>query len=103
MPNLIWNNNRLTAGGGLHLGYVQPTPSGPPTDYDGNVYQTVTIGSQVWMKEYLRTEHYNDGTPIPNLLMQLIGEMIQQVRFVTMIMTKQLIKSLTVLSIIGTL
>lgn len=43
----------------------QPCPSTPTlTDIDGNVYNTVQLGGQCWMKENLRTTRFANSAPI---------------------------------------
>jgi len=45
------------------------TASTLPTvsDYDGNEYNIITIGTQEWIQENLKTTHYNNGEIIPNV------------------------------------
>jgi len=45
--------------------YSQNCDCGIVYDYDGNIYNTIIIGNQCWMKENLKTTHYSDGTEIP--------------------------------------
>lgn len=53
-------NNTITRNYGFNCGTV--------TDYDNNVYATVLIGEQCWMRENLRVTHFADGTAISNVL-----------------------------------
>ncbi len=43
---------------------VVNSPGSPVCDIEGNEYQTVWIGDQLWMAENLKTKQYNDGSYI---------------------------------------
>ena len=49
---------------GNPIKFTTPVHCGTVTDWDGNVYQTIYIGAQCWMKENLRTTHYSNGAAI---------------------------------------
>jgi len=42
---------------------------GTLTDFDGNIYQTIKIGDQVWMAENLRTTRYADGRVLESFVL----------------------------------
>ncbi len=47
---------------GNEVSFITASPSSTTvTDIDGNVYPTVTIGNQVWLKTNLRVRHYRNG------------------------------------------
>jgi uncharacterized protein (TIGR02145 family) len=52
----------------LHINVIGQSPGITATDYDGNIYNSVILGSQTWLKENLNSLHYCDGTEIPNVV-----------------------------------
>ncbi len=46
---------------------VIPVQSQTVIDFDGNVYNTITIGEREWTKENLKVTHYNNGDVIPHI------------------------------------
>lgn len=53
-----------------NAGFAQTTV----TDIDGNVYNTIQIGTQLWMQENLKTAHYRNGDSINEIEDGLPGE-----------------------------
>ena len=50
---------------GSQLSFTTLSNCGTVTDYDGNIYNTITIGNQCWMMENIKVTHYPNGTLIP--------------------------------------
>ena len=46
------------------------------TDIDGNTYNTVIIGTQVWMAEDLKVTHYPNGDTIPHVTSNLFWHLL---------------------------
>ncbi|MDL2228357.1 T9SS type A sorting domain-containing protein, partial [Odoribacter sp. OttesenSCG-928-L07] len=53
---------KIPVNGDQYTTYLsKPCECGTVTDYEGNVYETVQIGSQCWMRENLRSWKYANG------------------------------------------
>ena len=67
VPELFSTYEREKCGMAIRCIKDNDTDPGSVTDNEGNVYPTVKIGNQVWMKQNLKTQHYNNNELIPHV------------------------------------
>ena len=58
----------------LLLLLTTPVLSQTIIDIDNNLYNTITIGNQTWLKENLKTTHFSNGDLIPTTVQQAIND-----------------------------
>lgn len=57
----------LMTGGCNGKQVIEQKTAEPVTDVDGNEYEAIQIGDQVWMAQNLSVTHYRNGDPIPQV------------------------------------
>ena len=59
--------NALGEAYGEDIAFALSGTKGTMTDIDDNIYETIVIGTQIWMSENLNATHLNDGIQIPHI------------------------------------